>query len=247
MNLRRTFFAATGLFFLVFSGAALSASSASVEVDWSGFNITPLSLTGGTIPGTTLTNEITDLFAAAGTLVEQQDVSDWSTAFSVSADSGVTGQANSEVNSNNKLIASSQSLESPAFADFSRSGTYTVSGGGLLLFEIPYMLEVSISGESSDFAEAFVELIIGREDQSGNGNDLFTANSISFLSGDVDGSARKSKNRKLTLALLVENGDELSFEAYGSSVTNASVVPIPAAFWLLSTALIGMAGFSRRT
>lgn len=234
--------AVCGLALLFNTGAALSASSASARIDWSTFTITAFDLGSGT-PSYTLLNEWTVIEAYDSSLQNWQFdyASDWTRP--ISASSAV---ANAQADST-QLLASAQTSYGQSYAYARRSATIEITGSGSLVLTADYSLDAAIGGHpghSLDYAYPVIDLTAFFDTQDGGG---MWADSSLYLELYLDrwtSVVRASESNTFALTLLVNDGDRINFTAF--SRVSVLAIPVPAAVWLLGTALVGLVSVGRR-
>ena len=235
-SLQKSVLSAVGGLALLFNtGAALSASSASAWIDWNTFTITALDLGSG-LPSYSLSDEYTNVSANEPSNWQYDYAYDWTSSISASL-AGANAKADGS-----QLLASAQTSYGWSNAYAYRSATLQVNGSGLLLFRAVYVLNAAIDGHPGDYADASVSF--GADIDSQNGWESTSTYSSLYLDGWWGSADQASKSKTLALALLVNDGDRINFHAQSSANVNA--VPVPAAVWLLGTALVGLISVGRR-
>ncbi|MDO8844991.1 hypothetical protein [Methylicorpusculum sp.] len=232
ISLQKSVLSAIGGLALLFNtGTALSASSASASIDWSTFTIATLGL-----DGYSFSDEWTNVYADAWPNSDWNWADDWISPISASV------QGASAVADASQLFASADSSDGFSYASTTRGATFEVVGAGWLLFSADYVISAAKDGHPDDYADASVSFWAYIDSQNG-GESSSSYSSVSV--GDWLGSANESsKSKKLGLALLVNEGDIIHFNAYASAY--ASNVPVPAAVWFFGSALVGLISYGRR-
>ncbi|MBU2571469.1 MAG: VPLPA-CTERM sorting domain-containing protein [Gammaproteobacteria bacterium] len=237
ISLQKSVLSAVGGLALLFNtGVALSASAASAFLDWSTFNITAIDLGSG-IPDYSYSDKYTEVDVEVDALHNwQYDFeNDWTSPISVSL-----GGSNAQADES-QMLASTQTSYGYGLASVDRHATIEINGSGLLLFTADYDISAVIDGQSGDYAFAGVNFWADIFSQNG----LETMTTSSFLELETFGFAdQESKSKTLGLAFLVNDGDTILFSA--NSFANVTAVPVPAAVWLLGSALIGLISVGRR-
>lgn len=225
-----------GLVLFLNTGVALSASAASAYLDWSTFKITAIDLGSGK-PNFSYSDKFTEVDVEVDAFHNwQYDFeNDWTSSISVSL-----GGSNAQADGS-QMLASTQTSYGYGFASVDRHATIEISGSGLLLFTADYDISAVIDGQSGDYAFAGVNFWADIFSQ--NGLESMTASS--FLELESFGFAdQESKSKTLGLAFLVNDGDTILFSA--NSYAHVAAVPVPAAVWLLGSALVGLISVGRR-
>lgn len=237
ISIQKSILSAVGGLVLFFNtGVALSASAASAFIDWTSFKITAIELGSG-LPDYSLSYKFTEVEVEADAVDNwQYDFeNDWTSSTSVSL-----GGANAGADEL-QLLSSTQTSYGYGWASVDRQATIQIIGSGLLLITADYNISAMIDGQPGDYAFAGVNF--WADIYSENGLETMTASS--FLELESSGIAdQESKSKTLGLAFLVNDGDTILFSA--NSFAYVAAVPVPAAVWLLGSALIGLISVGRR-
>lgn len=215
-----------GLAMLFSTGTAYSASTATALIDWSTFTITAINLGSG-LPTYTLSDESSAVYS----LAETDSAYDWTSSIVANSADGLASADEDSINATST---------NGSFAWAEREGIFTISGSGLLLFQADYALSVA-TDTINDYASAHIEFFAETESDTGfeyyfSISDLYTENNL---------VSSLEKNKTLSLAFVVNDGDIVRFGASANAYTS-SPVPVPAAVWFFSSALIGLIGFNNR-
>ncbi len=231
--------------------AVSSPGTAEATIDWSTFSVTGYASGGAPLP-TIIWNTPSQLTAlSASTLYPDDfqsfDVSDWNSALVRNA-GNTTTRASSDVNAD--LLRSHSydigSDESSAFGDVQRSSLFSVSGNGVLVFSVAYKLEASTPDTSETIdpssSQATVSFVVKP----------FTPTSEIFSSEDnvTVGQWHPGSDFRegvLTLGLVVQDGQEFSFNAMAKTNAYISAVPLPQAVWLFGAGLMGLLSMAKRS
>jgi hypothetical protein len=243
ISLQKSVLSAVGALALLFnSGAAFSASSASAWIDWSTFKITPISVSSG-LPIYSLSDEYSEVGVVSASDWDNWEDTQYGTAYDwTSPISGSLASSKAQADAS-ELIATAKTSDGDFEAFTLRSATIEAAGSGILLFSVDYAISAEIDGDPLDFALALV--FFEAELLTVDGWESTSAYSQVHLEGSWSAADLISKSKTLTLSLLVNEGDIISFSA--NSYANVSAVPVPAAIWFLGTALVGLISVGRRT
>ena len=127
-------------------------------------------------------------------------------------------------------------------ADLDKSGG-TLDGGGVD-FQIPASGGTLPGGNPVGFVSSFTSSAASPSGDNKNGIDNGEWLGISFIGTDFASILAALDVGDLTIGLHIGS---LDTDAGSASFTTTSAVPVPAAFWLFGSALVGFIGMSRRT
>lgn len=126
-----------------------------------------------------------------------------------------------------------------SYGDAGFYGQYTADTAGTLTISFDYYLAYDVMADSGDYvyADAFAEIYICGLNDS---DDYFieAINGMNFL------SETPVKNMSLSLDLV--EGQIVDFSVLTGAEAGLSPVPIPGAFWLLSSGFVGIASLRKR-
>ncbi|NOV31714.1 hypothetical protein [Methylomonas sp. ZR1] len=251
--IRRPYFK-TNLFSILVLSLCLAQSaeaatvSASAVIDWSTFKITAIDIGNG-LPTVTWSNQYDTSQVNNGYYNNAYDsAANWSSgtstteSLSTSTYSRSASSATSinQINANAALNGSFPYQSLSASSSSQRSGSFTVQGSGLLIFEANYSLMGDLGASSN--ASASFNLSYYNGGNSGSVNQ----NVNQYLS---TGSAAVTENDILSVALVFKDGWSGSFSAntsasvygYDYGTGGGGSVPLPGAFWLFGSVLAGAA------
>jgi hypothetical protein len=230
--------------------------SASANIDWSTFKITAIDIGNG-IPTLTWSSQNDSSQAClnnsyyCGSNISD-NVPNWSSgtlATQTGSTSTFNGSASaltsaSQINAGNSINGSFNQY-SYANSNSQRSGSFTVHGNGLFLFQANYNLAGDAGTTSGSSANTSVSFSLSSYNDGGNGS----ANQ-NFYRNLYSGSSPVTEPGILGIALVFKDGWNGSFTAGASASISAyggnpSPVPLPAAAWLFSSALTGIAALRR--
>jgi hypothetical protein len=236
--------------------ASAALISASANIDWSTFKITPIDIGNG-LPTLIWSSQNDSSQACLNTgYYCGSNISDnapnWSSgtlATQTGSTSTFNGSASaltsaSQINADNSINGSFNQYSS-ATSNSQRAGNFTVHGNGLFLFQANY----NIAGDAGTTSGASANTSVSFNLSSYNDGDIGTANQ-NFNRNLYSGSSPVTESGILGIALAFKDGWNGSFtaganasiSAYGG---NLNPVPLPAAFWLFGSALTGIAALRR--
>ncbi|WP_020483915.1 hypothetical protein [Methylomonas sp. MK1] len=227
--------------------AEAATISASAVIDWSTFKITAIDIGNG-LPTLTWSNQNDNSQVNYGYYYANDSAANWS--------SGTTATETVSTSSYSKSASSSTSIseiKSNAFIDgvfpyqglsassnSQRSGSFTVQGSGLLLFEANYSLTEDVGTSSNSWANSDISFNLSYYNDGHSGSVNHNINR--YIS---NGSAPVAETDVLSVALVFKDGWSGNFSAntsvsvsgydYGSG--GGGSVPLPGAFWLFGSAL----------
>ena len=201
-----------------------SAWAGYITVDWAKFNISTYDLFGTGAPSYTLVDPTTGVYASAGMVDDSDDANDWTTPISATAmEMGTVAdaQANSNI-----MTTSITCGNTDGYSDAYRDAEIHVTGSGLILFTLPYHVEI--------YDDAHINLSM----YGAMNNTYFE--SYKYFYGPVD------ESDSISLALLVNDGDQILFSTFLSA--DYHPVPIPPTALLLvgGLAALGMINRNRK-
>lgn len=242
---------------LAVGSAEAAVASASASIDWSTFTVTGYAM--GPTPGPTISwnNQSTNISAYSYKNNFQFDnyqynsSPDWTSNIAASISTGAVSSSSALADATQLVASASDTdvgINSSSGSNSSRSGDFTVSGNGILVFSVNYSLAVGlVPGDltNNNYANAAVYFSIENYSQNGSGN--FTANQSIYLSDWSASQSPLNKSDTLYLALVVKDGDTYNFNGQVNANANvASVVPVPSAVWMFLSAIGGFIGVTRR-
>jgi hypothetical protein len=206
-------------------GGGMSASAALVnanaQIDWSSFKVT----TTGT---------------AAITFTSQSDRSSVNFGVPVSAPNWTTGtlvsQSSPTASASTSATRLSASATEPSIAQVDRSGDFSISGNGFVLFQVNYSLDATLAAGRP---EVFMAFLLSASPSSGTTNIDFSQQGRELPSGST------SQTGTLGVALLVQDGMTGNISARATALA-PSPTPIPASVLLLGSSLLGLIGLGRK-
>ena len=236
---KQTLVVISGLTMLMSAGTALSSTtSAAATINWSTFAITGYGLGDNTaVPTHTLIGQ--NAFSSS-------NVSDW-----------VNWNSNTYNNSSSFSASTDGTGVGFGSADATRNATINVVGNGFLVLSASYSINAAISDSHYNSANALVNFVL--HDYNNYPNSFTSSSQDSINLGTFGNPATTSsyKSGTLSLAFKVTNGEVLNFSSTVSANANAysistpilktltAPVPVPAALWLFSSALVGLVGLGR--
>ncbi|WP_431066894.1 VPLPA-CTERM sorting domain-containing protein [Methylotuvimicrobium sp.] len=243
-----------------FLQTAYAASSAHAQIDWNSLQVQYFDLSGDTnTPILSWSNESGEVHTHAhtGPNAYQNDYDDqWAydfvTALSASA---VTSEAQSNSLRDANTLSASASTQpgnwnngywNHARAWSENTVNFTLNGLGIALISLNW--STSVNGTLSDWSNrASSEVYISASywDNNTTNGDVTT----NFGAYTIDDGNFYYANT-FTLALF-SNGinpvqGNLKTAVFASSISEVSQIPVPAAFWMMGSALLGLLGVSRR-
>ncbi len=127
-------------------------------------------------------------------------------------------------------------LPGAASAEVVRTGQVNFSGAGTLVLQIPYQLQVDMPAlpEAGSYASASIVLNAFRLNSS---TAQYSSSALLLFDQDA-GPGSSLTDGFLSLAIPFTNGDQYLFTADVNAAVVTSVVPVPAALWLLGSAVV---------
>jgi hypothetical protein len=229
--------------------------SASANIDWSTFKITPIDIGNGLPTLTWSTQNDSSSAGLNNCYYCGSNISDnapnWSSgtlATQTGSTSTFNGSASaltsvSQINADNSINGLfNQSFDA---SSSQRSGNFTVHGNGLLLFQANYRLAEDVGTTSSASANSNVSFNLNSYNDGGSGS----ANQ-NFYRNLYSGSSPVTESGILGVALVFKDGWNGSFTAGASASISGyggdpNPVPLPASVWLFGSALTGIAALRR--
>lgn len=231
--------------------AALAASTASASLDWSQFQIQTLL---GDVTFGSAEELYTGVYSGLDTsnpnysvLVSDNDgASDWTSTLSASVSDATFGNANSSANANTLSVSATSNYSNYSANSYAyRFGDFNFTGTGIVKISVPYTLEVSSDNTNpnqlgSAYASAYITATF-----SSNG---FSENTNKFASlYDDFWNEAASRSGFLNMLFEIDGDAQLTLSGSAStSVTGATAVPVPAAMWLMGSAVLGIVTLGRR-
>ena len=230
---KQTLVVISGLTMLMSAGTALSSTSAVATIDWNSFTITGYGLGSNDAPSYTLSDGDKDASAKASRDWNSIAYNDYF-SYSSRADISGTGPGwGSAIATRNKTIDN-------------------IVGNGFLVLSANYYIHTEISLPNNNTADASVNFVLS------NSINSFTTSSqdsisLGMFGNSIPTSLYKNKSGILSLALMVTAGEvlNLSSTVFANAQDSNSIpatlkaVPVPAALWLFSSALVGLVGLGR--
>jgi len=232
--------------------AEAAVISASAVIDWSTFKITPIDIGQG-LPTLTWNNQNDSGYAGNCCSGISENASNWSTgtlATASAATSSSSSSASASTSANqikaDTSINGTFPYQSLYFNSHSqRSGNFTVQGSGLFLFQANYSLAEDAGTGSNASANSSVSFYLNSTNGGGGGGGGVVGQTFNrYLNS---GSLPIAESGILAVALAFNDGWTGNFSA-GTSTSVSSYdyggggsVPLPAAFWLFGSALLGVA------
>lgn len=224
--------------------AEAAVATASATLNWSTFNVSSIAIGPNPAPSIIWSNQSTWVYANTQDPADTQSgwANDWISPLAVTANP--SGSTTSSASENGGALVSTAydsnlSWPSQAWSQAYRSGDFSVTGSGILLFSVDYSLTASLTAPG-DSASASVNLYAHRTGSN------FTASAYDsvYLSSWNVSLSPLNVNDTLFLALFVQDGQNYHFN--GSAYSSASAVPVPSAVWLFLSAVVGFLGVNRR-
>jgi hypothetical protein len=232
--------------------AGAAVISASAAIDWISFKIIPID-TGNDLPTLTWSNQNDSSQASVGSCCGStfETTPNWSVgtsatesgATSIYSKSAFASTSMNEIKADALINGSAPNQFLGTSSNSQRSGNFTVQGNGLLLFQANYSLAVDVGTAPSASAKSNVSFNLSSFNEGGSG---FA--SQNFNRNIFSGSPPVSETGVLATALFFQDGWSGNFSAIANasvSNTGVSAIPLPAAFWLFSSALAGVAALRR--
>lgn len=234
--------------------AVSTPGTAEAKFDWSTFSVTGYS-TGVAAAASVTWNELSqETSIYANTFIDgdeglSDNAVDWNSTLAIN-----TGNTATNANSNASAtilhsFSSDQGVTDGSSAEgyIQRMGNFSAVGSGLLVFSVGYTLDVSTpeSAETTDPTSnsATVKFVINPTEAS----QVFTSEDNVTVGQWHPGSDQR--NGTLSLALLVQDGQQFSFNARAETRADvtAAVVPLPQAVWLFGAGLMGLLSIAKRS
>ena len=216
----------SGLMMIMNAETALSSTiQASAIIDWSTFTITGYGLGSNAAPSYTLNAQSSNASSSVSDKVNwNSNTSNNSNSFSVSTDGTGAGFGS---------------------ANATRSANINIAGNGFLVLSANYSIKAAISDPYYNSADASVNFVLSNSISSftSSSQDNITLG-MPWLPGNSTLTSDQ-KEGKLTLAFMVNNREMLNFSSAVSVNAHDFAVPVPAALWLFSSALVGLVGLGR--
>ena len=231
---KQTLVVISGLTMLMSAGTALSSTtSAAATINWNTFAITGYGLGADVAPSYTLIGQ------SANT---SSNVSDW-----------VNWNSNTYNNSSSFSASTDGTGVGFGSADATRNATINVVGNGFLVLSANYYINAAISDPNYNLANASVDFVLH---DYNNYTNSFTSSSQDSINLGTFGNPATTSSYKygtLSLSFKVYDGEVLNFSSsvsahaqdYNSIPATLTAVPVPAALWLFSSALVGLVGLGR--
>lgn len=238
---------------LVFMGLAVSnAEAAPVAIaeavmDWSKFSVTAYDSAS-----LVWNSQTAYVSASADGDYQSNSLGNWG-SISVTAGNAAT-KAQSETSATGNLrsyaMDANTSESSTANANSYFQGDFTVAGDGIIVFKVPYTLSATLNpGDSSyNYANAGVSFYINEYSDATSSGSVSANKYVYLYDWNAGLNSPVNKSGVMSLAIVVNGGDNFSFNAqtYAYAKVNSAPVPVPAAAWLLGSGLLGLVGVSRR-
>lgn len=244
--------------------APASTLHANGSINWSQFSVVGIDIGHGT---PTVTWHFQDssvsmqVFAQSGAdtgfTSQFSNINNWSTLLGASG-SLLGGHANADAGAATLSAQSSSGLGfSSTSASASRGGSFSVNGTGLLVFSVPYTLSsitsIDFDAPFGDSGSAFGQLSISASSfsfgQDSSSSESVYANTFASFPGDTQSL---SFSGILFAALSVYDGGSGVFSVSASTNTGGflsqaatSAIPVPAAVWLMASALLALIGLRK--
>ncbi len=233
---KKTLVVISGLTMLMNAGTALSSTtSAAATINWSTFAITGYGLGLNAAPSFTLIGQNSHT---------QSNTSDW-----------INWNSNTSNNSSSFSASTDGTGAGSGFANTTRSAIINVAGTGTLVLSANYSINAAISDPYNNLANASVNFFLSN---SINSFTLSSQDSINLGFTGLPGNPTLTSDKSgiLSLAFMVYSGEVLNFSSTVSANANdysistpilsiLKAVPVPAALWLFSSALVGLVGLGR--
>ena len=213
----------SGLMMIMNAETALSSTTqASAIIDWSTFTITGYGLGSNAAPIYTLNGQSSNTSSS---------VSDW-----------VNWNSDTSNNSNSFSVSTVGTGSGFGSANATRSANIDIVGNGFLVLSAYYKINAAISMPYNNTANASVNFVLSN---SISNFTLSSQDNINLGMPWLPGSSTLTSDQKqgtLTLTFMVNNGEVLNFSSAVSVNAHDFAVPVPAALWLFSSALVGLVG-----
>ncbi len=242
----------TTVIFLGFASAVKSAPLAVGQAwfDWSGLNISTVDIGYGQ-PTITWLDSWEGYVEASANEEFQSNTSDLTTSLSVSATQGGASALaiiNPSTNSMSVDAETGGVGENYANAYALRHVEFTVSGTGLVVFSVPYHIEVSLYGGEYAEAGSHAELYLSNYYPESYLNNIRESYSYADLYKNLsnDGLGSWSDDGILAVALFFNDGETGYFEAsLNSDAYSSSPVPLPSTLLLFGGGFLGLISFRK--
>lgn len=229
---------------LSFTGAQAAVAASGATLDWSSFSVSTYALGPGSAPSITWSTVGTQLSAMTVSPNSSQSASsfDWSSALSVVA-GNVATSAGASASSALSVLAgdTDDNASSVAHSQASRSGSFAVTGSGLVVISVNYLTSALLQpgSLSPNYAYAYAALTATK------------GTTVSTVFDEIDLTDVNTNGNTVThsgtfnLALFVQNGDLFSFSAMTKADAAVTAVPVPSAVWLFGTAVLSFLSVRR--
>lgn len=245
--MRKCFYLSSMVILLVFAfvvSAKAAFTGSYAYFDWSNFKVQGYSLTQGQ-PAPTITwlDQSEEIYLENQNIVYWDYADDWDTGLKYSIN---TPQANVMAMVSNTFAESKTDIHRSGNGNSSsgKYGDFRVKGEGIIIFSIPYHIEVKI--ESDPLLEnaegvADVWLEVYNSDQSR----YSYSDSMLDKSLSKDGTGFWSDDGVISVVLYFKDGEKGHFEAWIGTDASQTLAPIPSSFLLIGSG-IGMVFIRRR-
>ena len=170
-------------------------------------------------------------------------VSDWSSG--VSATAGITGVGTATGATDASTVSATGSLSAQGYASANaiRNATVTADGAGRARFEVEFELTQTFDPGATfpDDTDSCVELQVF-DDVSGFAQGEFA--DMANSSADLPEGGTVTQTGLLVLEFDMQDDQSLGF--LGEAGTEMTIVPVPAAVWLLGSGLVAFGAIARR-
>jgi len=238
---------------LVFSQAQASPyAMVKTTIDWSSFSITSLGIDEGVAPSIHWETRITSLYSDVySTNSDSVESFDWDSSLTT-----LIGNATTSANTHSSLsVLHTYAYDADlsdgfgAFSNNERSGNFTVSNDGVMVFSFNYSVDARLEAgnyyEGWNVARANVGITLGiiySNDSLQTVSDFipieYTENSSSSQHYEHSGT--------LSLTRVVKPGEHYFFIANNAGYASVySPVPLPTGAWMFLSAVLGFMGLKR--